>query len=128
MDSHKSPNSVVHRHTHIQSLQKAHAALQKGLCRPGWSADDFYSAMAVYRKAAGIDFGSDDDAMLDKWLDGADAAWKQEIDSKGDEISLAEALEKAIEEGMKAIGVRLTTNRGTGGQGRRYMNGLRILA
>jgi hypothetical protein len=66
--------------------------------------------MAVYRKVAGVEFSRGDDAMLDKWLDGAHAAWKQEIDSKGDEISLAEALEKAIEGGMKAIGVRLATN------------------
>jgi hypothetical protein len=110
MDSHKSANSVVHGETHAQGLQMAHNALQKSLlCRLPWSADDFYSAMAVYRKVAGIDFGNDDDATLDKWLDGADAAWKQEVKCKGDKISLAEALEKAIEGGMEAIGVRLTT-------------------
>ena len=38
---------------------------------------DFYSAMAVYRELVGIEFDYDDDAHLDKWLDGAEAAWKQ---------------------------------------------------
>jgi hypothetical protein len=107
MESHKSANSVVYKETHARGLQMAHAALQKSLCGLPWSCEDFYSAMAVYRKATGIEF--DDDAMLDKWLDGADATWKREVNSKGDKISLAEALEKAIEGGMKAIGVRLAT-------------------
>ena len=87
----------------------AHAALQKSLSSPEWSSDDFYSAMAVYRKGAGVELSNDDDAMLDSWLDGADAAWKQEVKAKGDNISLAEALDRAIEAGMKAIGVRLGT-------------------
>ena len=110
MDSHSSANSVVNGETHAQGLRMAHNALQKRLlCGLLWSSDDFYSAMAVYRKVVGIEFDNDDDLMLDRWLDGADAAWKQEVRSKGDNISLAEALEKAIEGGMKAIGVRLAT-------------------
>jgi hypothetical protein len=107
MCSHKSSNSVVPKQYHAQGLQRAHAALKKRLSCPTWGADDFYSAMAVYREVAGIEFNKDDDAMLDKWLDGAEAAWKHELKSKGDKISLAEALEKAIEGGIKAIGVRL---------------------
>ncbi len=82
----------------------AHLAFEKSLLSPTWGADDFYSAMAVYREAAGIEFG-DDDAMLDAWLDGAGAVWKQEVRDKGDKISLGEVLEKAIEAGMKAIGL-----------------------
>jgi hypothetical protein len=106
MESHKPANPVVHWKTHARGLQMAHAALQKSLAGLPWSSDDFYS-MAVYRKAASIEFGDDDDAMLDRWLNGADAAWKEQVGSKGDNISLGEALESAIEGGMKAIGVRL---------------------
>ena len=109
MDFKKPANSVVHEATHFQGLQEAHTALQKSLLSSlPWSSDDFYSAMAVYRKVVGIEFRNDDDAMLDKWLDGADAAWKEEIKSKGDNISLAGALEKAIVGGMRAVGVRFT--------------------
>lgn len=109
MEADNTGNWVVYGETHAQGLQSAHAALQKCLlCSLPWSSDDFYSAMAIYRKVVGIEF--DDDAMLDKWLDGADAAWRDEVKSKGDRISLAEALEKAIDAGMKAIGVRLMTN------------------
>jgi hypothetical protein len=67
--------------------------------------------MAVYREIAGIEFGKDDDAMLDRWLDGADAARKQEVRSKGDKITLAELLDRAIEGGMKAVGSRLATEK-----------------
>lgn len=104
MDFHNSPNSVIHGQNHAHGLHRAHAALRERLYLSSWGIDDFYSAMEVYREAAGIDFNNDDDAMLDKWLNGADAAWKQELSSKGDKISLAEALEKAIDGGMRAIG------------------------
>ncbi|HEY2124300.1 MAG TPA: hypothetical protein VGG94_02455 [Chthoniobacterales bacterium] len=119
-------NAVVLVENHAQGLQMAHNALQKSLlCGLPWSSEDFYSAMAVYRKAVGIEFGNADDALLDRWLDGADAAWKKEVKSKGDKVNLAEALEKAIEGGIKAIGLRLTagtsrklrTSRGSRGSG-----------
>src|SRR5215472_17309068 len=111
MCSQKSGNSVIDGRSHMHGLQMAHAALQKSLSSPEWSNDHFYSAMAVYRTGAGVELGNDDDAMLDRWLEGADAVWKQEVKAKGDNISLAEALDKAIEGGMKAIGVRLGTQR-----------------
>ena len=99
-------DSFNYRQKHDFALRMAHLAFQNSLCSPTWGADDFYSAMAVYRKAAGIELG-DDDEMLDSWLDGADAVWKQEVRAKGDKISLGEVLEKAIEAGIKAVGLRL---------------------
>jgi hypothetical protein len=109
MASQNLANSLVDKQKHDHGLKMAHLALQHRLLSPMWSVDDFYSAMAVYRKEAGIEFRSDDDAMLDKWLSGAEAAWKQEVNAKGDKISLAEVLERGIQGGIKAIGLRLAT-------------------
>src|SRR5215469_6463331 len=109
MISHKLAIPFVHKRKHDHGLKMAQLALQHGLLSPTWSVDHLYSAMAVYRRETGIEFRNDDDAMLDKWLHGADAAWKQEIDAKGDKISLAEVLERGIEGGMKAIGLRVAT-------------------
>jgi hypothetical protein len=99
----KCLNLAVSRQIHERAVQSAHNALAEGLRRPTWGADDFYSAMAVYREVAGIEFAGEQDAMLDKWLNGADIAWKEEIDAKGDAINLGEALEKAITAARKAI-------------------------
>ncbi len=110
MHSDTSAKSVVPEQSHTRALQRAHRVLEERLCGPTWGADDFYSAMAAYREVAGIEFNDDDDVILDKWLNGADAAWKREIKSKGDRINLAEALEKAIAGGMKAVGVSVASS------------------
>jgi gluconate kinase len=105
MEQKSSLNSIDSGNGHATAVQRAHAALAQRLCQPSWSADDFYSAMAVYRQAAGIEFSEDDDTALDKWLEAAAAAWMQEVALKGDRINLAEALEKAIAAGITAIRV-----------------------
>ena|SRR5579885_601852 len=110
-----SNSLTVPERDHVRALHKAHAVLKERLRRPAWGADDFYSAMAAYRRAAGIEFDRDDDLTLDKWVEAAEAAWRQELRHKGDRINLAEVLEKAIAEGLKAIGVsvgsRIATRR-----------------
>ncbi len=98
-------SATVRAHKYPDALRKAHEVLAKRLHCPNWGADDFYSAMAVYRQSSGIEFNSDDDASLDRWLDGAATVWEQELNRKGDSINLAEILEKAIAAGMKAIGL-----------------------
>lgn len=103
MESYKSTHYAASGLDHARALQKAHEALEQRLLGPAWGAEDFYSAMAVYRKVAGIEFSSDDDEMLDKWTHGATDAWRQEVKSKGDKINLAEALEKAIAAGIRAL-------------------------
>jgi hypothetical protein len=99
-----SDHPVITARDHARGLRRAHAVLKEHLRRPAWSAEDFYSAMAAYRQIAGIEFDRDDDINLDKWVYGADTAWQQEIKARGDRINLAEALEKAIAGGLKAIG------------------------
>ena len=102
-----SSNAILPASSHKKGLQRAHAQLEERLRHPTWGADDFYSAMATYREAAGIAFRNDDDPKLDKWLDAAETAWKQELTAKGDRINLGEALDKAIAGGMKALGFRI---------------------
>jgi hypothetical protein len=65
--------------------------------------------MAAYRRAAGIEFDDNDDAMLDRWLNGAGAVWKQEIKCRGDSVNLADVLEKAIAGGMRAVGLSVAS-------------------
>jgi hypothetical protein len=109
MYSSSSDQFVIPARSHTRALHTAHALLKERLRRPAWSAEDFYLAMETYRKAAGIEFDHDDDSTLDKWVGGADSAWRQQVDTKGDSINLAEALEKAIAGGLEAVGVKVGT-------------------